>query len=175
MTPHGRIRGKPHLQRGRDGPGDLVLNREHVFHVAVKSLRPDVAAVVSGDQLAGDADAVAGLADTAFEDVRHTESLGDLANVGVLALEGEGGGTGDDAQIGDVRQHVDDLFGQAVAEVFLLLVAAHVGEGEHGDGGARGIAFVLDLLQGCPDFRDGLETRGGLLGETPPDDALQGR
>jgi hypothetical protein len=33
-----------------------------------------------------------------------------------------------------VRQQVDDLLGQAVAEVLVVRIAAHVGERQHGDG-----------------------------------------
>ena len=59
--------------------------------------------------------------------------LGNLGHVDRLALEGEGGVAGDDGERGRLRQVGDDVLGDAVAEVFLLRIAAHVGEGQHGD------------------------------------------
>ena len=92
-----------------------------------------MAPVGRGDELRRDADAVAGLSDAAFENVRHTKGRGDLANVLMLALERERRGARDHLQARDLRQEVDDFLGQAVAEVLVLLVAAHVLERQDRD------------------------------------------
>src|SRR5579872_486332 len=86
------------------------------------------------DQLCRDANAISGTAHAAFQNRADTECFGNTANVLLFATEGEGGGAGDHFQAGNLRQQVDDLFRESVAEVVLLLVAAHIGEGQHGDG-----------------------------------------
>ena len=75
---------------------------------------------------------------TAFEDVAHAEAPPDLADVDVLAFEGERGIARDDEELRELRQRRDDVFRDAVGEIFLLRVAAHVGEGQHGDRGLAG-------------------------------------
>jgi len=62
------------------------------------------------------------------------EGFGDFLDVLLLAPEGEGGRTGGHFEAGNLGPVVDDLFGQAVAEVILLLIGAHIGEGQDGDG-----------------------------------------
>ena len=68
-----------------------------------------------------------------FEDVTHAEAFADLADVDVLALERERRIAGDDEELRELREGRDDVFGDAVGEIFLLGVAAHVGEGQNGD------------------------------------------
>src|SRR5438552_1369354 len=73
-----------------------------------------------------------------------------------FALEGECRGARRNFQPRHFSQRVDDLFGQPVTEILVILVAAHIGEGQHGDGGSL---------------------RGRLLGngkEFPPHHGLQG-
>ena len=55
-----------------------------------------------------------------------------------LALEGEGGVAGDDRQRRHLRQVGDDVLGDAVAEIFLLGIAAHVDERQDADRRAGG-------------------------------------
>ena len=50
----------------------------------------------------------------------------------------EDGVAGDDEQVAEARQLGDDVLGQPVGEELLLRVAAHVGEGQHGDRGLGG-------------------------------------
>src|SRR5262249_4776867 len=45
-----------------------------------------------------------------------------------LSLERKGGSAGDHLQAGDLRQRIDDLFGEAVAEVVIVFSRTHVGE-----------------------------------------------
>ena len=56
------------------------------------------------------------------------------AIVDLLALEGERGGARDHAQLGYLRQQVQQLLRDAVGHVLLVLAGGHVGEGQHGDG-----------------------------------------
>ena len=131
------------LQRGHHRPGDLVLDGEDVGQVAVEALRPELVAIRGVDQLRRDAQSGAGLADAAFQDVGHVELLAHGSQILALALEIEGRRTRSDAQAGDLGQRVDDLLRHAVGEVLLIVLGAHVHEGQDGDrgrghSGARG-------------------------------------
>ena len=55
-----------------------------------------------------------------------------------LALVGEGGVAGDHEKPADLRQGRDQVFGDAVGEVFLLIVPGHVVEGQDRDRGLVG-------------------------------------
>src|SRR2546430_17696864 len=53
-----------HFQAAGDRPRDFVLNSEHIVEPAIVPVRPEVVSIRHVDQLGGDADAVAGFADT---------------------------------------------------------------------------------------------------------------
>ena len=61
------------------------------------------------------------------------ERARDFLDVHHLALEREGGVARDHEQRRDLRQIGDDVLGDAVAEIFLLRIAAHVDERKHAD------------------------------------------
>src|SRR5215469_17396039 len=61
--------------------GDLVLDREDVSEITVVTLGPDVLAILGLDQLRGDADAVAGFAQAAFEDIANAELMPNLFHI----------------------------------------------------------------------------------------------
>ena len=126
-----------HLQLLDDRVRDLVLDREDVGQVAVEAVGPDVPAVLAADQLPGDPHPRAGLADAALQHEAHAELLAHLLHVDGLALVRERGVAGDDEQPRDLREVGDDVLGDAVAEVFLLGVAAHVVERQHDDRRSR--------------------------------------
>jgi len=97
--------------------------------------------VLRADQLRSDAEAVGGPAHATFENARDAERFRDLSNVDVPAFEGERRGARNHFQAGYLHQSVDDLFGEAVAEVLLFLVAAEVGEREDRDRRRRFFGF----------------------------------
>ena len=90
------------------------------------------------DQLGGDPHPVVGLAHTAFQHIPHAQLLAHVLYLHRFALVGEGRVAGDDKQAGDLREIGDEVLGDPVAEILLLGVAAHVDEGQHGDGGLVG-------------------------------------
>jgi hypothetical protein len=128
-------RKNAHLQRGHHGAGDLVLDGEDIGQVAVEGLRPELVAIRGVDQLRGDAQSGAGLADASFQDMGHVELLAHGSQILALALEVEGRRTRSDVQAGDLDQGVDDLLRHAVGEVLLIVLGAHVHEGQDGDRG----------------------------------------
>ena len=79
-------------------------------------------------QLRGDPDTIADLADAALEHVTHAELARHLLHVDRAALVHERRVARDDEQPTHVRYRRDDVFGNPVCEVFLLVVTAHVFE-----------------------------------------------
>jgi len=85
------------------------------------------------DQLCGDAHAAARLAHAAFQHVGHAELARHLRNPHILVLEGERRIARDHGQRRDLAEIGDDVFADAIAEIFLLDVSAHIGEGQNAD------------------------------------------
>ena len=134
VTPERRgLRGKLDPESRGDGLRDLILHREDVRHLAVVALRPEMKTIGDLDELRRDPDAVARLSNTPFQNVVDVEPPADLSEFDVLSAEKERRRAAGDLQARHVGQHIDDLFGQTVAEILVLLVRAHVGERQHGD------------------------------------------
>jgi hypothetical protein len=85
------------------------------------------------DQLHVDAQPAAAALHAAFQHVAHIEIPADLLQIGGLALVGERGAAPDHESAGDARQIGGQAFGDAVGEIFLLGIAADIGEREHDD------------------------------------------
>ena len=71
--------------------------------------------------------------------VADVELAPDVAQVDVLALERERRRARRDLERLEARQRVQELLGDAVGEVFLLRIVAHVDEGQHRDRAARAV------------------------------------
>ena len=89
--------------------------------------------VLRVDQLAGDPHPIARPADAALEDVAHAELAADLLDVDGFALVGKGAVASDDEQRLEARQRSDNVLHDAVGEIFLVGIATHVLERQHGD------------------------------------------
>ena len=74
-----------------------------------------------------------GLAHAADQHVRRLGLPADLADAALRALERERHVARDDRQRRHLAEVGDDVLGDAVGEIFLLRVAAHVGERQHAD------------------------------------------
>ena len=112
----------------------LVLNRKHVRHLAVVAFRPEVVAVAGIDQLRGDPQPITHLLYAALENGVDIEPAPDLADIDILALEGEGGSAGDDEEGVDLGQRIDQFFRQALAEVLVAGIGAEIVERQNGNG-----------------------------------------
>src|SRR5579864_3509879 len=88
-------------------------------------------AVLSADQLRRDAEARAGSADASFQNAGDAQRLGDLADIFVLALKREGGGTRNHLQSNYLCERVDDLLRETIRKIFVFRVAAAISEGQH--------------------------------------------
>ena len=116
--------GQAHFESADDGLRDFVLDGEDVVELAVVAFGPDLRGAADLDELRGDADAVPGFAHAAFQDVVHGERLTDAANVLLPAFEGEGGAARRHPQARHAAESVQDLFGESIAEVLVVLVPA---------------------------------------------------
>src|SRR5258708_593896 len=75
------------------------------------------------------------LAHRSLKDIAHAEPASDLPDIGGLAFEREARIAGDHEQPLEPRERGDDFLNHPVHEVFLLRVATHILERQHGDGG----------------------------------------
>ena len=158
----------------RDGTRDVILNGKDIGHLPVVALGPEMTAVGRGDELCRHAEPTAGPANAALEYRAHTEGLCNPTDIVVLPLECERGGACDHLQSGEPRQRVDDLFGQTVAEVLVLLIAADVLERQDGDRRlpVRRRMFG-EVVQSGPHFGHRLESLLLVLSQTASDDAIE--
>src|SRR5262249_2226934 len=110
--------------------GQFVLHRKDIVKVAVVTLGPYVIACLRFDQLRGNAQSFAGTSDTSFDDVLDAQFAPDAPDIDCLVSELERRVSRNHEQRTEPRQLRDDVFGDAVAEVLLLWIAAQVGEGQ---------------------------------------------
>ena len=115
-----------------------VLELEHVRERAVEAVRPEMGAALGIDQLARDADPLAGFADAALEHVAHAQLAPDLPDIDGLVPVGEARVAGDDEQARHPRQGGGDVLDDPVREVALLRVAAQIVERQHRERGLVG-------------------------------------
>ena len=152
---HRRRRAHAHVQVAvdglDDGGGDFVLDVEQVVggERAVVGFRPQVLVALGVDQLGGDAQAVAGAADAAFQHVPHFQRVGDRGDAqGLLLAELERRGARRHRQAVHADQHVEDFFTDAVGEPGLVAVGRQVGERQYRYRVRRGKGFGVSS-----DFR----------------------
>ena len=80
----------------------------------------------------------AAAAHAAFQHIAHAKLARDLAHVDRAALVDERRVASDDEQPADVGQAGDQILGDAVGEMILIGIVAHVGERQHRDRGTIG-------------------------------------
>src|SRR5580765_125163 len=125
------------FQRLHYGFGDFRLECEDIAQVTIVALSPHVIVAGTVDQLGGNAHATAGFPHAAFENVADFEFAREFRNINMLALVHKGAVARYDRQCRNLTQIGDDVLSDAVAEVLLLLIAAHVCKGQHADSDAR--------------------------------------
>src|SRR5712692_6944391 len=111
-------------------------------------LRPNFIICSRVHQLGRDAQLVDFLAHTAFQQVMHAQFAAHLLCLYGFAFVGEGRVAVDHKQARQARERGDYVIGHAVAEVFLLAIAAHVGEGQYGNRGNVGQCQSRTLRRG---------------------------
>src|SRR5882724_2792947 len=121
-------------QDSGNGPCDLILNREYVLSLPIVAFRPAVPAGHRIDELSRDPDAIAITPNAAFKNVVYPALASGLPAVHRFALVLEAGVACDHEQLGESRQLRNDVFRDAIREVVLPGVAAHIGEGQDRNG-----------------------------------------
>src|SRR5712671_4657341 len=121
------------LDNAGDTDRDLVLEVKNVIERTVEVVSPEMRTPSGLDQLCSNAHALAGLAHGAFQDVAYAQLPADLLHVYSPPFVSEARIAGDNEEPADARKRSDDLLDHSVAEIFLLGVAAHVLERQHGD------------------------------------------
>src|SRR5215470_7408875 len=99
-------------------------------------------------ELHRDANPITAAANAPLQDVVHAKLAADLAYVDRLSLVLQGGVVGDDEEFGEPGQLRSDILGDAVRKIVLVLVAAGVVQGQHGD--RRPVGQGGDRLLGRP-------------------------
>src|SRR5215472_17071036 len=89
--------------------------------------------VAGVDQLPGHADAAADLAHAALEYVAHAELASDLLHIDHAPLVDEAGVAGDDEEPAPARERGQDVLGDGIGEIFLVLIAAHIEKRQNRD------------------------------------------
>ena len=90
------------------------------------------------NQLRRDPYLVFGLTYAAFQHVPHAHLPTDVLYLDGFALVRERRVAGDDKEAGDAGEVAGEVFSDAVAEIVLFRIVAHVGEGQDDDGGFVG-------------------------------------
>ena len=133
------------LRREGDAQGlgdlarDLVLHLEDVRHLAVVALGPEREVGLRVHELGVDAQARAGAAQAAPEDEGRVELAAHLLGRHRLVPVGQDRGAREDLEGLDLQQLGDDVLGDPVAEVLVLLHPGEVLEVEDGDRLLRGL------------------------------------
>ncbi len=78
------------------------------------------------DELGVDSDLVPGPAHAAFEDIAHTELLGNLLHLHRFPLVCEDRIASNNKQSGNFRKVGDEIIGHSIAEILLFLVPTHI-------------------------------------------------
>ena len=113
------------------------MDVEDVVQIAIEPIGPQLESAASVGQLHRDADALAGSPHGSVEHVADTERLADRFHGLVAIPEGEARRTRGDAQAGELRERVENLFRDPVAGPPLIFLRAEIGKGQNGDRCAR--------------------------------------
>jgi hypothetical protein len=133
-APHGegRLTEQRRHQGAHDRLDDLVLNLEHVGHLAVVALGPELVSGRDTHELCRDAQLRAGPPHAPLEHARDVELLADRTDVELAAAKAKRRRPRRHVHAGQRRECVDEVLGEAVAEVLVVGVAAPVHERHHG-------------------------------------------
>lgn len=100
------------LHAARDAGRNFVLCRRTVHIVALETVRPDLQAVGSVDQLNVDAGPRSLAFDAAFDDVSHSKFVADGGDIHASVLIGERGLMRHDPEAPEPRKRIIEIFGQ---------------------------------------------------------------
>jgi hypothetical protein len=117
-----------------DGPRDVVTNCENVTHFPVIAFGPNVTSGACINQLSSYTHVLIGALYAALDDVANIEILSYLADVRWLVLVGQGGIASHDDKVGKFGQPRDQLLGNSIGKVLLVVSGTHIAKGQNSDG-----------------------------------------
>src|SRR4029077_11299059 len=121
------------LERVGDFLREIGLNGKHIRHIAIIIARPNMLVTVGVDQLHVYPHLVAGAADAAFENVRNSELLADLANIRSLAAITHDGSARDHFELTNFRKVGQNVILHSIGKEGVLLVVAQILEWQYRD------------------------------------------
>src|SRR5438105_350243 len=130
------LRQQLHLELFHNGVGDFVLNGEDIGQITIKPLGPNMAAVLAPNELPSYPHTRSRLSHASFQDKSNAKLPTHLLHFHRLVFIGEGSVARDNKQSGNVGQISDDVLRNAITEILLLSVAAHVVKRQNGNRGS---------------------------------------
>ena len=112
-----------------------LLNAEDVAQITIIALRPQVMPGDRIDKLGCDPDLITDLPDASLQDISHAQFTAHVLDLDRPVLVRERRISRDHGEATDLREIGDDIVRDAIGEVLLLRVVAHVRERQHDDGG----------------------------------------
>src|SRR5215472_8418664 len=141
-------------QFGGDRLGYFILNRKYVIEFAIVFLGPGLQSVVHVDQLHVDAHLIAGLLQTPFENMCHSECLPNFLQIEIAALELESRSPCRHFQTRNLRESVKYFLRNSITKVSRALIVAQVFERQYRNaffgnwqGQTAGPSAFLDLAR----------------------------
>jgi hypothetical protein len=122
-----------HPERIGESRDDVELQLPEIGALPLKPVSPQMRAGFGRDELGVDRDLLAGPPHAPFEHIANAKLLADFLGVEVLALVGEGRAAGDNEAVGQMREVGRQIIGDSVGEIFLLRIAAEIGEWQNHD------------------------------------------
>ena len=125
------------VQRAREARDDFVLHVEEIGKRLIEPLGPEMIAGFSVDELHIDTHAVSAALDAAFKHIADVQFAADLLQIDGFAFVSERCVTADHEGASYARKVGRQALSDAVDEMFLLWIAAKVGERQDDDRQAR--------------------------------------
>src|SRR6185437_7817473 len=108
--------------------GNLVLNREDVFHLAIETFGPQLTALCCIQQLGDNTYTLVVPADAAAKDVADSQFAAGPANIDFVLSVGSSRTASNDEEPGHAAKRCREFLGNAVGKIVLAGVIAEVGE-----------------------------------------------
>ena len=174
-----------HLEGFGDALRDFILDGEHILKLAVVALRPHGAGGAGFDQARRDAQALARAPKAALEDVSGVQFAPHVRRAHRLVAISEHRRARQHPQVLNLRELGDDIFRDAVAEVFVIFRTGGILKIQHGQRlfggrrhrgrGAPGARIALQALEVGAQARRALIASPGIFLERFGYDLLEFR
>ncbi len=120
-------------ERSGDGARDVVANGEDALDLPVIAFGPEFAPGQGIDQLRRYAQVLIGALDASIDNVMNTQIFAHLPDVRRLALVGKACRARHDQKLGNLRQAVDQLLGNSIGKILLVVGGAQIVEWQNGE------------------------------------------